>query len=130
VKHSEYVQKQRQDPEYVDAEKELGPILDLADDILALRLAKGWSQADLAEKVGTRQANISRIENGLANPTLKFLHKLARALDAELAVRLRPDASEDHGEWAYVRTPARVRTLSMVAERKGDLEGKSVEPGE
>ena len=119
MKHSEYVQKQRQDPEYVGAEKELEPILDLADDILALRLAKGWSQADLAERVGTRQANISRIENGLANPTLQFLLKLARALEVDLIVRLRAEASASGAEWVYRQTPA-ARTLSMVAERQGD----------
>lgn len=119
MKHNEYIRQQRQDPEYVDAEKELGPILDLADDILALRLAKGWSQADLAEKVGTRQANISRIENGLANPTLKFLLKLAGALNTELIVRLRSEATEESTEWVYRQTPAE-RTLSMVAESSGD----------
>ena len=120
MKHSEYVRQQRQDPEYAAAEEELGPVLNLADDILALRLAKGWSQADLAEKVGTRQANISRIENGLANPTLKFLLKLAEALDTELIVRLRLEAKKESAALVYVQTPPNERTLSMVAEDRGD----------
>jgi len=79
-----------EDEGYRKAAAELKPFLDLADDVLAARLARGWSQADLAERVGTRQANISRLESGLANPTLKFLQKLAVAFDAELTVHLQP----------------------------------------
>ena len=79
-----------EDEGYRKAAAELKPYLDLADDVLSLRLARGWSQADLAERVGTRQANISRLESGLANPTLKFLQKVADAVDAELGVQLRP----------------------------------------
>jgi transcriptional regulator with XRE-family HTH domain len=76
------------DEGFQQAAAELKPILDLADDILVARLARGWSQADLAERAGTRQANISRLESGLANPTLKLLQKLADALDTELVLHL------------------------------------------
>lgn len=81
------------DEGYRKAAAELKPLLDLADDVLAARLARGWSQADLAERVGSKQANISRVESGLANPTLKFLQKLAEAIDSELIVRLQPRQS-------------------------------------
>lgn len=83
-----------QDPEYLAAERELRPDLDLANDVITFRVEVGWSQAELATHVGTNQANISRLESALANPTLKFLKKVARALGAELDVRLRrPDDS-------------------------------------
>ena len=88
MKHREYVERLRQDPEYVAAEEELRPYLDLANDVLDLRLENGWTQAELARRAGTRQPNISRMEDGLANPTLKFLHKLAKALGARLVVHL------------------------------------------
>jgi len=77
------------DPEYVAAERELRPDLNLAGEIIALRVEAGWSQADLAAQVGTNQANISRLESALANPTLRFLKKVAWALGADLDVRLR-----------------------------------------
>jgi transcriptional regulator with XRE-family HTH domain len=77
-----------QDPEYLAAERELRPDLNLADDVITLRVEVGWSQAELATQVGTNQANISRLESALANPTLKFLKRVARALGAELDVRL------------------------------------------
>jgi len=69
----------RQDPAYVEAEENLRFTLDIANSILSARLAKGWSQRELAERVGTRQANISRIECGVANPTLDLISRILRA---------------------------------------------------
>jgi transcriptional regulator with XRE-family HTH domain len=80
----------QQDPEYLEAEARLKPYLDLADQVIELRLERGWSQSELARRAGTQQANISRIENGLANPTVKLLHKLANAFGTELRIGLCP----------------------------------------
>jgi len=89
MRFEDYLKKLEQDAEYVEAERELKPVLDLADEVLDLRLERGWSQSELARRVGTRQANISRTESGLANPTLKSLQKLADAFGTELTIRLR-----------------------------------------
>ena len=78
-----------QDQEYIAGERELRPDLNLANDVVDFRVEKGWTQANLAQEVGTNQANISRLESALANPTMRFLKKLARALGAELEVRLK-----------------------------------------
>jgi transcriptional regulator with XRE-family HTH domain len=94
VRRAEHVERLKHDAGYMAAEQELKPLLELANDLLALRLQKGWSQEELAGHVGTRQANISRLENGLANPTLGFLQKVARALDAQLMVRLGPELGD------------------------------------
>ncbi len=90
MKLAEYREQLQQDPDYLAAEEELRPLLDLADTVIALRLARGWSQAELAERAGTKQANISRLESGLANPSVKFLHKLASALGETLTIQLHP----------------------------------------
>lgn len=45
------------------------------------RITKGMTQSDLAVKVGTKQAVISRFESGQSNPTFTFLSKLANAMD-------------------------------------------------
>jgi transcriptional regulator with XRE-family HTH domain len=89
MSYRDYISKRREDPEYREAERRLKPILDLADDILYLRLEKGWTQAELAKRVGTKQANISRLENGLANPTFKFLQKLSEVFGTDLTVSMR-----------------------------------------
>jgi transcriptional regulator with XRE-family HTH domain len=57
----------------------------LARNLRRLRLERGWSQDDLAAEAGTRQAFVSAIENGEANPTLDSLEKLAATLGVTLA---------------------------------------------
>jgi transcriptional regulator with XRE-family HTH domain len=78
----------RRDPEFLAAQKEIKPFFDVADDMLELRYELGLSQSQVAERMGTDQAKVSRVEAGLANPTLRFLQRLARVLDAELSVHL------------------------------------------
>jgi transcriptional regulator with XRE-family HTH domain len=53
----------------------------LAFNVRRLRLAKGWTQGELAAAiVDMQQQAISLIENGRANPTLLVLESLAAAL--------------------------------------------------
>lgn len=64
--------------------------LELAQTIHDLRERAGLSQADLADRVGTRQPNISRLENGESGglPSLDLLSRVAAALDGRLDVRI------------------------------------------
>ena len=93
MKLKDYRKQLARDPDYLAAQEELRPLLELADTVLSQRMSRDWSQAELAERVGTKQANISRLENGLSNPSVKFLLKLATALDARLTIRLEPRPS-------------------------------------
>ena len=55
---------------------------------VAIREARstlGLTQADLAEKSGVQQREISRIEKCIANPTLKTVDKIMRALNGQVA---------------------------------------------
>ena len=88
MKHRDYVNQQRSDPEYLSAEAELRPVLDLAESVIRLRVERGWSQKELARKLGIWQANISRLEHGQANPTLDTLTKLSKVFGVDLVVRL------------------------------------------
>ena len=56
----------------------------LASDLIGLRRARSMTQQQLAAASGIRQSEISRIESGNGNPTLKTIGALARALGAEL----------------------------------------------
>lgn len=51
-----------------------------------LRHARGWTQAQLSAATGIDQAEISRIERGLGNPTEETLNTLAKQLGAHLAI--------------------------------------------
>lgn len=52
------------------------------------RLELGMSQKDLAEKVGTKQSAIARLESGAYNPSIKFLQKVAVATNSKLHIKL------------------------------------------
>jgi ribosome-binding protein aMBF1 (putative translation factor) len=53
------------------------------------RVAKGWSQAALADKVDNNFQNISRLERGEITPTLFWCYTLADAFDIDLSHLIR-----------------------------------------
>jgi DNA-binding XRE family transcriptional regulator len=57
---------------------------DLAGQLLYLRLDADVTQQELAERSGISQADISRYERGLGNPTRATIDALAVALGAHL----------------------------------------------
>ena len=58
----------------------------LASDLIGRRQELHMTQQQLAAASGIRQSEISRIEGGNGNPTLKTMGALARALGAELHI--------------------------------------------
>ncbi|MDR0320960.1 MAG: helix-turn-helix domain-containing protein [Treponema sp.] len=58
------------------------------EEIIMARKERHLTQKDLAELIGTRQSNISRLESGTYNPSLDFLNKIAHAVGKELEVRM------------------------------------------
>ncbi|MEK7131658.1 MAG: helix-turn-helix transcriptional regulator [Patescibacteria group bacterium] len=60
----------------------------LAQTIIEKRLAKGFTQAALAHKIGTKQSAIARLESGNYNPSMAFLEKIAKALDTKVIISL------------------------------------------
>jgi len=62
----------------------------IADKVAERRVAKGLSQRELAELVGTTQSAIARLERGGRPPRIDTLLKIAEALDCELIVELNP----------------------------------------
>ncbi len=64
-----------------------------------MRKRAGLTQRALAERVGTTQSAIARLERGIGDPTLARLSAIAAACDLELQVRL-VDA-DDH-DWSLV----------------------------
>ena len=50
----------------------------------------GLTQADLAERAGMTQPQLSRLESGGATPTVPLLARLATALEADLDISFKP----------------------------------------
>jgi len=55
--------------------------------MIDVRRKKSLTQKQLAEKLGTTQSAISRLEKGNINPTIGFMQKLADALGSRLDIR-------------------------------------------
>ena len=62
----------------------------LLDEFLKARAAQGLTQAQVAEKIGTTQSAVARMESGRGkhSPSLATLTKYADALGCKLEVRL------------------------------------------
>lgn len=63
---------------------------ELGGAVRQLREERGWTQKQLAEAAGMTQSAIARFEAGGTTPTLPVLNRIARALDADLAVQITP----------------------------------------
>lgn len=84
MKHNDFVRELKIDPEYLAAVEALELNFVLSKAVVRGRSLKGWSQTELARRVGTKQANISRIESGFANPTLDLIQRILKALDLSI----------------------------------------------
>jgi putative transcriptional regulator len=53
----------------------------LANRLREARTERGWTQADLAERVGVTRKTINTVENGVFVPSTTLALKLARAME-------------------------------------------------
>jgi len=88
MKARELIAKLKENPEFAQAYAELEPQHQIAREVIRLRVQRGLTQQELAQKVGTQQANISRLENAVGSPSVSLLLRVARALDARLSLEL------------------------------------------
>ena len=60
---------------------------DIGEKVLELRALRGISQSELSNISGIDQSDISKIERGVANPSIGTLKRIAEALDAKLVIK-------------------------------------------
>ncbi|OGE80799.1 MAG: hypothetical protein A3H72_00205 [Candidatus Doudnabacteria bacterium RIFCSPLOWO2_02_FULL_48_8] len=88
MEYKRFKSKLLQDKAVKRAYDELGVEFALVETLIAKRLQKGLTQKQLAKRIGTKQPVISRLEQGNFNPSLKFLGRVAKALDSKLKVSI------------------------------------------
>lgn len=66
------------------------PEFDLIQAIIDARTKKGVTQKILANRMKTKQSVISRLESGNANPSFKFVKRLATALGTKIQITFSP----------------------------------------
>lgn len=82
----DHLNESLKDPEFKKVWKETEPEYLLAKELIKKRLQKRMSQRDLAKKLKTSQAVISRIETMSANPSLSLLKRIANVLETNLHI--------------------------------------------
>jgi ribosome-binding protein aMBF1 (putative translation factor) len=87
------LKRKLQNPDFRAAYEAEDKRIELVLQIIKLRERRGMTQSDLAKAIGTRQANVSRLERFDANLTLGTLEKVARALGASLRIDLEMKAA-------------------------------------
>lgn len=82
-------------PDFVQADRRLKPYYDLVLAIIKRRNELGLTQQDLAERAGTHQSRISKIESAEHDIRLSTLIQIAQALDAQVSIQLVPAGSSE-----------------------------------
>lgn len=86
--HEELHREWMKDPGYRRAYEDLEAEFQIARQIIGARLKRKMSQEDLAKKVGTGQAVISRLEGMNAKPSISLLSRIAKALDTKINITI------------------------------------------
>ncbi len=69
----EYIGEQMQDLEFREEWERLQPERELMRVLVDVRQEKGLTQKEIAKRTGIAQSEISKIENGTRNPSIKLL---------------------------------------------------------
>ena len=90
---NEYLKEQLKDPEFKREYEALEPEYAIIQALIDARKASGLTQKQLAEITGIAQADISKLENGNANPSLRTLQRLASGMGKSLKIEFIPIAN-------------------------------------
>lgn len=85
---NDYLKKKLENPEIAKEYRRINPFFQLARELIKLRIKRGVTQNELALRVGSTQAVISRIESGSVNCSIGTIQKIAEALDAKLLLQV------------------------------------------
>lgn len=85
--------EQMKNPDFRAEYEALEPEFSIIQAIIDARKTQNITQKQLAERTGIAQADISRLETGNANPTLKMLQRLAAGMNMSVKVEFIPKQS-------------------------------------
>lgn len=86
----DFLNEQLKDPNLKKEYDALRPEMAIIQAMIDAREKSGMTQKELSEKTGITQADISRLENGNANPSLKTLQRLAEGMGMTLKLEFVP----------------------------------------
>lgn len=90
--HDEMINQWKQDPEFKKEYEQLETEFQLFDELLKARKQAGLTQADVANRMGTKTSAIARLEAGGGSnkhsPSVATLRKYAEAVGCRLEIKL------------------------------------------
>ena len=90
MKLDKYIEDKTKDSKYAKAYEDIQPEMKVIRAIIDARTSLNMTQQQLAEKTGIAQAEISKLENGSRNPSIKLLQRLADGMDMVLDITFKP----------------------------------------
>jgi transcriptional regulator with XRE-family HTH domain len=103
-------------PEIAAAEKSLGSRLTIAQNVMRLRIQRGYTQKQLAELLTVRQPRIAEIESARANLQVETLDRIAAVFGVETSTLLKVDKKSRHS----VAVTKPVQPVNPRYERPGN----------
>ena len=85
---NEFLAEQMKDPEFKAEWDALDPEFTVIEAILKARKESGLTQKQLSERTGIAQTDISKLERGNANPSLRTLQRLAAGMGMKIKLSL------------------------------------------
>lgn len=83
----------RKDPAYVAEYEALEEEFALAEAFIRARAQADLTQEQVAERMGTTQAVIARLESGRAKPSTRTLERFAKATGTRLRIAFEPETT-------------------------------------
>lgn len=87
---SAFLNEQMKNPEFVQEYNAVQPEMDAIRSMIEARKSQNLTQKQLAELTGIDQGDISKLENGLRNPTIQMLKRIANSMDMTLKIEFVP----------------------------------------
>lgn len=88
---NDFLKKQLEKPEIAKEYRRVDPFFQLSREIIRMRNKRGITQKELAVRIGSTQAVISRIESCSVNSSLGTIQKIAEALDSKFLLQIEPN---------------------------------------
>ena len=91
TKFSDFLEQQLQDPEFKKEYEALQPEHAIIQAMIDARRESGLTQKELSERTNIAQSDISKLEKGNANPSLRTLRRLAAGMGMKIRLEFIPD---------------------------------------
>lgn len=90
--HKRWMKEPKYQKEYMALEEEFA----LASAVIEARSRAGLTQQGLAQKMGTTQPVVARLESGRTRPSMRTLERLAVATGSRLLISFEPREGKRH----------------------------------